>query len=319
MKKTLLILMFFFFVNLISFSQQIDSTDVTKNITEEMKPKSETNVFNILSLVIGLVGIVGTFYTIKAFTDSKKNKREIDYLIDIAGKNIRKDITEKEIKEKKKNLKEYSNKIIELQNKIKNEIPQQARLALLKDKLNTETELLISTYESIKKINSELKSKEKINDIPQEIKKAIENEINPTYLQKEKQSKLKNYITILTTLAAILAAAVPPPLNRIVSIPIFIILIPPLFKFAKSYIPKDRESRRAFIFKYLMRLPLSVGLIAVMYFAILLVFHVNGFYRLFQYDILIFGIIISIIVSLVGGVLHFISRRKLKRLIEYEE
>jgi hypothetical protein len=249
----------------------IQRKDSLTPLANGISSNNENNTFGIIGIVIGIIGVIGTIYTIVSYINSKKDKHKYQYLLDLAEKNIRKDVTEETIKEKEDtikqregDLKSISDKIDELKKKIKEEIPNQARIAVLKDKLNTQTELLIETYNIIIKIKKELKDFS-INDFPEEISKAIEKEISPEYLLKEKKSRLKNYITIITTAVAILTTLLPHPFNRYIAIPLFLVLIPILFSFFSLHLPSDAMSRKIMTLRIIFFFFLAFGLVGVFF------------------------------------------------------
>lgn len=96
-------------------------------MSEPITPESVQQTFSLiefignhwLTIIFGLIGIIGTFASIISVTSSKRFKKENEYLLKLADLHIKKDITEKTIEEKKNEELELKEKIQDLQNKVK--------------------------------------------------------------------------------------------------------------------------------------------------------------------------------------------------------
>lgn len=97
---------------------------------------------DIVNAILGVVTIVGTLFGIISYADSKKSKKELEkytYLFDLAEKNIDKKLTLEEIQRLHDEKKEMD-KIV------KEEIPRQARITVLYDRLKADEEYLSMSY-----------------------------------------------------------------------------------------------------------------------------------------------------------------------------
>lgn len=236
-----------------AFNGQLLGSESTINLTTT----------DLASIAFGIIGIVGTIYTILSWKASKKDKKINNYLFSLAEKNLDKDITDEQLKRKREEIGKYSERILFLQEKIEKEIPQQARVAVLKDKLHSQNEQLVITYNSITAIKQELNGLESESQIPEEVQSAIEKEINPEYLEKERRSNLKNYLTIITTTAAILSALLPYPYNKWISVPLSVIALPVVYQLFKSSWPKDSLQRKILRLKVIAFFCSALGVIGI--------------------------------------------------------
>ena len=309
-RKLSLILIVFVAFNL--FGQDSIPIDSTALLENSDTPISR-NIYNILGVLFGLVGLIGTFYTVQARINKKKEDSTYKYLFDLAEKNIDKTVTEDILRQKKDEVKKQSDKIIELQSKIEKEIPRQARMAVLRDKFYTISETLSENFRSLKKIENELNEVNLDETIPKEILAEIENEIAPSYLLKERRSNTKNYITIITTAVAIISALLPRPFDRWLTFPLLLIAVPFIYQLLKTYLPDDRNKRKytyAKIFRIVFFAIGGFGLIISLALFIIWLFEPS------EIDLLSTQIIlgISFLLSLLGFIYHM-KFKKLKILL----
>ena len=139
------------------------------------------------NIILGIVTIAGTLFGAISIYDARKSKKELKkytYLFDLAEKNIDKKLTLEEINRLHEE-KQAMDKII------KEEIPRQARLTVLYDRLKADEEYLSSSYNRYKQTQKEyekLQLEEQI-EIPKNILDEIEHQILPDYLIKEQRQK----------------------------------------------------------------------------------------------------------------------------------
>ena len=152
---------------------------------------------DIVNAILGVVTIVGTLFGIISYADSKKSKKELEkytYLFDLAEKNIDKKLTLEEIQRLHDEKKEMD-KIV------KEEIPRQARITVLYDRLKADEEYLSMSYNryvETKKEYEKLQSENEVK-IPQNILDEIEHQILPDYLIKEQKQKYMSMLTIISS------------------------------------------------------------------------------------------------------------------------
>ncbi|EJG0984868.1 hypothetical protein V9654_004435 [Vibrio parahaemolyticus] len=184
----------------------------------------------------GIVGVIGTFFGVISWYSAKKTSKSYNYLLKVADMHVDKSYTEDQLTDSREKVKRELEKINLLQTKIKNEIPIEARRAVLRDKLETKIEQLHDVYSSLHDTRLQL---EKLGDpisIPLEIQKSIDSEIQPEYLKKRRKAELRNYLTIITTIAAISSALLPYPFSRYFSwFVLGVIGVPALVLLAKLY------------------------------------------------------------------------------------
>lgn len=229
-----------------------------------MDPTSST-VFDtnlILNLVFGLIGVIGTIIGVVQWRSAKQTDRSYKYLLELAEKNIEKNISEEELSRKREDIKQATSQIKSLQEQIRREIPMEARKAVLKDRLYAEVERLSHTYALVVELRKQLNEMPTESNIPLDLMKSIESEISPEYIINEKKSNLKTYLTIVTTGAAIFSALIQSPLERLITIPLLLIGLPILFQLLKLSIPQQHDKRQKMIAQVRFIIPLGSGLIS---------------------------------------------------------
>jgi hypothetical protein len=201
------------------------------------------------TIVFGLIGLIGSAVGLLSWWDSRKTKRVNSYILELAERNLDKSVTEQQLDEKKAEVAAVSKRMQELQEQIQRDIPVQARRAVLLDRLNTQTELLRSYLSSTKQLQAELASLGELRTVQPDLLRAIEAEISPEYLLRERRSSLKTQLTITTSAAAIISTLLPSPLDRFLSWPLLIAAIPVLILLVRASLPGATHARRRIIRK----------------------------------------------------------------------
>lgn len=189
------------------------------------------------SIVFGFFGVIGTLATFYALYLHFKSKKENDFILKTVQSAINKEETERKLSEikgtvesKVEELESLSTNIVNLQNKIRQELPIEAKKAVLKDRLEEAIKNLHSNFKDIESTKSKLAALGESNDIPDELRKSIETEIHPKYLVRDELSKQKNFFTIQTTIAAIASAIIPGFIGNNIGLVIMILSIPLILK-----------------------------------------------------------------------------------------
>ena len=129
---------------------------------------------------------------------------------------------------------------------IKEEIPRQARLTVLYDRLKADEEYLSSSYNRYKQTQKEyekLQVDEKI-EIPKNILDEIEHQILPDYLIKEERQK---YMSMLTTISYATAFLSIIPMFKIVSRYSILFTAYPLIRIFVLNMPKEKHERKKYV------------------------------------------------------------------------
>lgn len=124
---------------------------------------------NLLTILFGLAGVIGTMLAILSWRESRKTKQIYSFLFDQASKNINKAITEEQLQQKKREVEFESKKIQKLQEQIRRDIPIEARRAVLKDRLNSQIEQLKTFFDFTREIRQQLLSMGDNSDIPPDL------------------------------------------------------------------------------------------------------------------------------------------------------
>lgn len=214
--------------------------------------------------ILGIVTIAGTLFGAISIFDARKSKKELEkysYLFDLAEKNIDKTLTLDEINrlhEEKKAM----DKII------KEEIPKQARITVLYDRLKADEEYLSSSYHRYKQTQKEyeqLQQEEKI-EIPQNILNEIEHQILPDYLIKEQKQKFMSMLTTISYATAFLS--VIPIFNWVGRYSILFTAYP-LIRIIGLGMPKNRQERRKYILNVFHNIILIISFLLTIYSGLL--------------------------------------------------
>jgi hypothetical protein len=86
--------------------------------------------------IVLVIGLLGTVFGVITWLDGKKKEREYKFLLEAAGKNIDKSITEEQIKAGKSEAARVSEQIEQLRKRIETEIPLEAKRTVLKDRID---------------------------------------------------------------------------------------------------------------------------------------------------------------------------------------
>lgn len=183
-------------------------------------------VMDWVNISFGIAGLIGTLYGILSWRAGKKTENVYKHLFDLAEKNIDRSVTEKQLQERKEELKTASERIGSLQEKIRRDIPMEARRAVLRDRIYSQTESIAKQYEAVMSMEAELSSLGEIVEFPAELRRSIEAQIIPDYRIRQRQFNLQTYLSIITASAGIASAVLPHPLNRLLPIAILVLGIP---------------------------------------------------------------------------------------------
>lgn len=179
------------------------------NVENADSKNNDISLINIISL---LIGFIGTFFGIISFMAYIKDKKNNELIFEYAKRDLEIKATKENLENVKQkrdqNVAEYKvsqEELETLRKHIDKEIPIEAKNTFLKEKKRSQEELLYRDYKSLLQTEKKLKGVETESIIPPQIRYKITNEILPEYLQKEEQSKNKNYLVICTTCVSILS------------------------------------------------------------------------------------------------------------------
>lgn len=212
--------------------------------------QSVQSPYSDLSMIIGIIGliatIIGTFLAISSWYQSKKSKKLYEHIFKAAEREIDAELTEQDLHLKKEELSKLSNRVITLQEQIQKEIPIEARKAVLRDRLENAVENMKKFYDEVISLKGKLSGLGESKDIPKEILKSIQDEIEPKFIIRERISTLKTYLTILTSAAGLSFAILPYPFRNIVGATFFIGAIPIIIWLAKLAITITAVDKQKF-------------------------------------------------------------------------
>jgi hypothetical protein len=209
---------------------------IAEFLTKNTWSVSFLTIFGFLS------ALIGTWLSISSYREGQKTKKVYERLFEIAERNIDETTTEEEIEQKRKQADEMSERIISLQNQIKRDLPLEARRAVLQDRLNSSVETLTRYYQDIKLIREQLDHLGASLQIPEDLLREIESEIQPKFLLKERISSLQTGLTIITGAAATAPIFLPYPMSEWVRNLLLIISIPVILELLRLFIAISSSS-----------------------------------------------------------------------------
>ena len=215
-------------------------------------------------LFFGTVSVIGTLLAIFQTYKLKSQERELQqykYLFDIADKSIDKEKTIEELNvlaEEKKRMDEA----------IKKELPLQAHLTVLSDRLKDDEKNLVVYYERYHKTKREYEilTETTHTEIPEGILKEIENQIMPDYLIKEKKDNAMRETTLLSFLSAVFFGF---PLTAFLGRVTFIVLFFSIIRLFYISLPQNKKEREEFLFNSVCIFFQGVTIVASLGFIIL--------------------------------------------------
>lgn len=155
-------------------------------------------MMDVLSFISVIIGILGTVFGVLQWRELKRRDRIYKYLFSLAEKNIDKKVNEEEIAS-------LSTQVQQLREQIQKDIPLAAKRAALQDRLETETEHLYNTFQTIQRIQKQLTEMGGTLSLPKDFLTEIEHAIQPQYLVKQKISALKTKLLVVTIAASIIS------------------------------------------------------------------------------------------------------------------
>jgi len=144
-----------------------------------------------LSVIIGFMGFDSWLRQVRNDIDKKKYENANKEILEQAQRNWEGKFTQEQIDSMKQELKH-------LEESINRDIPQKARRIFLEDQLSALADDLARNYLRYNDLTTQLGNKEE--KLPDQVQRAIENKIMPSYLEKQRQQK-----TTLTVIGSAIA------------------------------------------------------------------------------------------------------------------
>ncbi len=214
------------------------------------------NFNNIFSYIVGIIGVLSAIWTYRSYHSSKEKDKTYDFIFDAAGKNIDKNIKEKD-------LKDLQNQIDELKEEIRETIPIEAERVVLKNKLEAEINLLNEQHSKIHELKERLLELPDNHLLSSELENIIQFEIRPEYEESIKREKAKERIIIVTLITLLLLKILPNSLSNIVSLISVIALVDQF----RLLLPNEEKKRKKTIKNFAQKiLIISEGIINIFYF-----------------------------------------------------
>jgi hypothetical protein len=179
-----------------------------------------------IATTAGAIGLLGSIASIISITNARRNKHIQDYLFQVAERNLQKELTDADIERKKQEATELGGRVLDLQRQIQKDIPAEAKRAVLRDRLDSHAAALAHTHRELLSTQAALQDLGEKRELPREILRAVEEQIQPKYLRRERISNLKTLLTVTSAAAAATSTLVPPPFGRYLGIPFLLATVP---------------------------------------------------------------------------------------------
>lgn len=136
----------------------------------------------MLSLLANVIQ-VGSYFKQKRFEGA------YDEAFQTWEKNLKGKYTDQQIKE-------LTEEMSQLQEKISSDIPNQAKRVFLEEQIHSLTESVSQSYSQLEKLSSELNAQPHQNILPAKLQQAIEANIMPVYLEKQRRQELIYWLVL---------------------------------------------------------------------------------------------------------------------------
>lgn len=164
----------------------------------------------VISAIISVIGLIGTGLGIYQYIKSSQELREYKYLFKIAGQHV-------DLEDKKNQINNYENQIAHMQKTIKEQIPEEAKKIALRGMLDSEIQVLSSTYIKVKSLQSELESLTSEDIIEtKELMKDVNKVIEPAYSRKRSDSLFNTAFYLVSVASSFLSMILPYSLYQII-------------------------------------------------------------------------------------------------------
>lgn len=204
----------------------------------------QTAAAHPVATTAGFIGLLGSIASIISITIARRNKHIQDYLFQVAERNLQKDLTEADIERKKQEATELAGRVLDLQRQIQRDIPAEAKRAVLRDRLDSHAAALAHTHRELLSTQTALQNLGEERELPREILRAVEEQIQPKYLRRERISNLKTLLTVTSAAAAAASTLVPPPFGRLLGIPFLFATVPMIVILLRLSINRENFVRR---------------------------------------------------------------------------
>jgi len=168
---------------------------------------------NSLIVVIGfMLSLTANIIQVWSYFKQKRFEGAYSEAFKKWEKNLKGKYTDQQIKELKKEM-------MELQEKIASDIPNQARRVFLEEQINSLKDNISQSYALLEKSSKELKNQPRSPALPARLQQAIEENIMPSYLEKQRRQEIIYWLVVgsfaFTLITVFIQFAITPLSNRV--------------------------------------------------------------------------------------------------------
>lgn len=215
----------------------------------------------IISLIFTLFGVVTGGIGIYQGVRSNKELKQYKYLFKIAGQNM-------DLDDKEKTLKDYDEKIKNLKEAIKEQIPVEAEKMAIKGILENEIQELSNCYSKVLVLETKLKNlnnPEKDFASSNDLVKKVEQKIKPRYIQTRKNNLFNLLFFLMSVVSSFASMILPHDLYRLSTVGILLVQVIMGISLIKNHIKYNysKEEIKAAIHTGIGILSISFALISI--------------------------------------------------------
>jgi len=258
-----------------------------------------------LTIIFGIVGILGTAFATYSIWDSHKIKKVNAWIYEVAKMNVDKNATQSELEE----LNVKRQEMVDALKFIQEQVPIEAQKAVLFDRYKVQEEQLVTAYNSYEDTRIKLeKLTTSTTTIPDVILDEIKQEIMPEYVVKQRRNKHLIWLTVISFSTSFLVSL--PFIGHLGRL-LGLLSIFPLIKLFIINIPANRQERK----KYISNLVLySITILLGITNIILALLYYDAYIMRRGTDIIIFTLLITAPLFLIFSIIliarYIIAKRR---------
>jgi hypothetical protein len=153
----------------------------------------------------GVFSILGFIWAYRAERDKKRQAQRFEYMLRVVDRNVDKNISMKEIHRLGVETESRAQYLEQIDQKIKIEVPHVARNTFVLEQLSLARENAMEAYQKWQSLQATVVDLEEAPLLPKEISRAIEEQLQPEYVRRERSRYLQNALGISGSIAVMLS------------------------------------------------------------------------------------------------------------------
>jgi len=178
-----------------------------------------------VSVVFGLIGIIGTIYTYLSWRTSRNQSRLYSRVMEEAQKSFDAQDLDNRLKVSRRRLSAVAEELETIRSQ-RAELQREVQRAVLVDRRDAELESMKHHFDAVRNLDKDLAALGSPTAVSAELMAVVAEVIQPGMLIRERRSNLKTVLSLASFGAAIASAVVPQPYDRIASVTLLSTAIP---------------------------------------------------------------------------------------------